>query len=149
MDKLDGGLAKCKVCDKVMVNRAGSTTALIAHIMNTHRETEAACILKQNMEQKKELRSKDLNGEALSYIDEISYSEDKFAIKDIDKNSMDFERLGSKEQWEISNDENQELFEKPNESPICWTFSSWIHSAHFRLDTKVNPIMPMIPKRNT
>ena len=121
VDKLDGGLAKCKVCDKVMVNRAGSTTALIAHIMNTHTETEAAYILKQNMEQKKELRSKDLNGEALSYIDEISYSEDKFAIKDIDKNSMDFERLGSKEQWEISNDENQELFEKPNKSPI-WQF---------------------------
>ena len=32
---------------------------------------------------------------------------------------------------------------------LCFTFSSWIHSAHFRLDTKVNPIMPMIPKRKT
>ena len=121
VDKLDGGLAKCKVCDKVMVNRSGSTTALIAHIMNMHKETEAACILKQNIEQKKELRSKDLNGEALKYIDEISYSKDEFAIKDIDKNSMDFSMLGIKEQWEISNNDNQELIEKSNKSPV-WQF---------------------------
>ena len=32
---------------------------------------------------------------------------------------------------------------------LCFTFSSWIHSAHFRLDTKVNPTIPMIPKRKT
>ena len=35
------------------------------------------------------------------------------------------------------------------EEYICFTFSSWTHSAHFMLDTKVNPIMPMIPKRKT
>ena len=29
------------------------------------------------------------------------------------------------------------------------TLSSWTHSAHFLLDTKVNPMMPMIPKRKT
>ena len=32
---------------------------------------------------------------------------------------------------------------------LCFTLSSWTHSPHFLLDTKVNPMMSMIPKRKT
>ena len=32
---------------------------------------------------------------------------------------------------------------------LGFTFSSWTHSANYLLDTKMNPIMPMIPKMKT
>ena len=38
---------------------------------------------------------------------------------------------------------------KINSKYICFTLSSWTQSDHFLLDTKVNPMMPMIPKRKT
>ena len=44
---------------------------------------------------------------------------------------------------------NSKIFSLNKYFDICFTLTFWTHSAHFLWDTKVNPMMPKIPKRKT